>query len=618
MFAKDVTWGASGSGCPSMVARRTRRLVVLVPIKPSEDRGTYEGVISRLGRGFGPSNLVLGLDEDDRVGACVAKSRGVSFVTEAPASPFPVCRLWMRMAEYACESLSATCTLLLGDDVECRDAPAMLAEVDALMERGFQCVAVRERLHPSWPTFLALESRAFVTPFFRRSLCTFFVNQEADPCIYECFRRCGTACFTRTTYLTNATGGVEGGLSPFNPPRYERVSVPWKAELLPLWKAHEAPPHEESAVVTVDVCVPMYRVNAGFVRALLDLDTPAKCDVRFCVCLDSPPSDAQRRELADLEASDARLRVRVNPANMGASGTRNRLMDESHSDWLLFLDDDVVPAREILVEYCRAIREHPTSRGFVGLSEIPRDGRLWTDAIHVSTLYFWHIALHTREPVAWGVTANLLVRWDPYTRFDPRFPKTGGGEDIDFCIQMGHSLVPVPGARVTHPWRDTPAGMFRRLFEWAVGDGMINVKHPGLTYRTLPSAVELLLLWPLVSPRTVWAVLAAEAAAQLTAELVLHPFFHGRLSHAILREASWPRRLSVALFAGLSRNTSDAGRLYGQLKRGEFNHITTRFDWFIGRSPSLKRFEWARTLALYGALYALLCALHGGALPLFT
>ena len=568
------------------------KLVALIPIKATNDLCVYEGVINRFREGFGQSNVVLGLDENDDLGHHVARKHGLPVVAEAPANPFPICRLWMHMAEYAYKNMSATCTILLGDDIICCNVSGMLDEIEDLMARGIKCIAVRERLHPSWPTFLVTDTKEFVTPFFHDLLCGHFVNQEADPFVFEFFRRGGTASFTRLPYLTNPTGGVEGGLSSFTPPRYKRIQVPWKLHL-----------PAKAKILTVDVCVPMYRINSNFVRCLLELDMPIGCDVRFCVCFDSQPSRAQHEEFRLLEASDSRLRVRVNPENVGASETRNRLMNESHSDWVLFLDDDVIPDRRILVEYCKAIRENPDARGFVGLSEMPRDGRLWTDAIHISCLFFWQIAGSSwKGPVSWGVTANLLVKWDAHARFDPRFPKTGGGEDIDFCIQMGHSLIPVAGAKVIHPWRTTAPKMFRRVFEWAIGDGMLNSKYLDLTYRTPPNAVELFIPWMLLSPTTVWLVLAAEAVAQLCMELVLHPLIYRCYSNVLLEEATWPRRLLVVLLAGLVRNTSDAGRLYGQISRCELTYITTKFDWFIGRVPLSKMIEWLRSFSFYAAL----------------
>jgi hypothetical protein len=44
--------------------------------------------------------------------------------------------------------------------------------------------------------------------------------------------------------------------------------------------------------------------------------------------------------------------------------------------------------------------------------------------------------------VGWAVTANLAALNTPL-RFDTRFPRTGGGEDIDWCLRLWHP----PGAR---------------------------------------------------------------------------------------------------------------------------------------------------------------------------
>lgn len=44
----------------------------------------------------------------------------------------------------------------------------------------------------------------------------------------------------------------------------------------------------------------------------------------------------------------------------------------------------------------------------------------------------------------WAVTANVALINTPDV-FDLRFPKTGGGEDIDYCLKVtGGQLVPVP------------------------------------------------------------------------------------------------------------------------------------------------------------------------------
>lgn len=44
----------------------------------------------------------------------------------------------------------------------------------------------------------------------------------------------------------------------------------------------------------------------------------------------------------------------------------------------------------------------------------------------------------------WAVTANLAVVNTP-SEFDLRFPQTGGGEDIDFCLRVtGGRMLPMP------------------------------------------------------------------------------------------------------------------------------------------------------------------------------
>jgi hypothetical protein len=99
--------------------------------------------------------------------------------------------------------------------------------------------------------------------------------------------------------------------------------------------------------------------------------------------------------------------------------------------WLLFLDDDVVVDSRLLLEYGAAIRAKPHARGFVGMSRLPSDGRVWTDAIHCTATFFWHVAewaAGNGTTVPWGVTANLVLLWDPALTFDTRFSRTGGGE----------------------------------------------------------------------------------------------------------------------------------------------------------------------------------------------
>lgn len=116
------------------------------------------------------------------------------------------------------------------------------------------------------------------------------------------------------------------------------------------------------------------------------------------------------------------------------------------------------------------------------------------------------------------MTANMAVR-NTAERFDLRFPKTGGGEDIDFCIRAYSSgssgsggrsssssssssgpmqrVVSVPDAAARHPWWNGGRHswrLYRRVYGWALGDGQLLVMYPRYTYWAAPSATELCVL----------------------------------------------------------------------------------------------------------------------------
>jgi glycosyltransferase involved in cell wall biosynthesis len=156
----------------------------------------------------------------------------------------------------------------------------------------------------------------------------------------------------------------------------------------------------------------------------------------FIIIIDDPNSPSIDL-LQQKYGADPFVRIRVNKTNLGASASRNRGMKESAADWIHFLDDDVTPEEDLLVQTAKVIRERPDVVGFIGTSRFPTAANVFTTAIHLADVtYFWDIARKRPEDtdLPWGVTANLIVRRNPDgVEFDLIFPKTGGGEDIDFC-----------------------------------------------------------------------------------------------------------------------------------------------------------------------------------------
>lgn len=342
-------------------------------------------------------------------------------------------------------------------------------------------------------------------------------------------------------------------------------------------------------VITMDIAVPCHRPDIAILKRICSLTTtptseatiireeeqqgtaihhhqhsgrggrlaesrPPRPDVRVTIVVDRETKDLDVSlvaELLKLETEWRNVRVRLNGHNMGASYTRNRALHDCHSEWILFIDDDVIPQPDLIQQYANAIararkagrrrrcgghREEldeeaegrssntrpPPPRpaaqhswddvsGFCGVSVLPYDRQNpRTSSFHISGIsFFWRIAefcdRNNLPAVPWGVTANLLLRWRKDLEFDLRFPKTGGGEDIDICIKAVAAdeqqrrrrgvLLPAPSARVLHPWWGGGKSrliLWRRAFNWATGDSLLLDVHPAHTFMSFPNFWETL------------------------------------------------------------------------------------------------------------------------------
>ncbi|KAE9397633.1 hypothetical protein BT96DRAFT_976866 [Gymnopus androsaceus JB14] len=189
-------------------------------------------------------------------------------------------------------------------------------------------------------------------------------------------------------------------------------------------------------------------------------------------------------------------------------------MLESTADWVYFLDDDVVPSPDVLNCAENIIRAHPKAAGFVGNTAFPPANTISTAALHLSGVtYFFEAMSQIPNDVPWGVSANLIACRNVSdggdgVKFDLRFPKTGGGEDIDFCRQKRkysisngrQGFFPAPDMKVTHPWWNHGRRSYWRFYMWAIGDGALVAMYPEHCYRVWqPNCAETLLLWACVT-----------------------------------------------------------------------------------------------------------------------
>ncbi|TFK35675.1 glycosyltransferase family 2 protein [Crucibulum laeve] len=586
---------------------------------------TWRDMRSRRGTSYRPI-IYLCIDKDDHflLPKCgrnkpeeVLKREGVFDFFTIVNDRYPaghVCKLWRDCARKAWND-GCDYMVLLGDDVTLKDEGWMRHVHEEFLSLatntkapfGFGCVAFTDTTFAGMPTFPIIH-RIHMDIFNGEIVPDVFINQDGDPFLFQLYRRwnCSKLFSAR---ISNGIGG-EGDA------RYAKQhATEWTFDTLgtavstaEIWLAKNAEDVLPPKKVTLDIIIPCYRVDIPILDAILSLKPSPYCSVMFIIIIDNPFSP-YISELVYKYSHRPDVRVRVNEKNLGASETRNKGMKESAAEWVHFLDDDVVPGEDIIREAEKVIRAHPKAVGFVGNALFPCADSMFKTAVHLAGVtYFWDIATKINDDVPWGVTANLIARRvKDGVIFDARYPKTGGGEDIDFCrkkraYSLNHGrkgFMAAPNVKVTHPWWNGGKRSYWRFYMWSVGDGALVRQFPELAYTdATPNSAECLGLcglgilislpiW-LASGEPQMLVIFLKAIVAVLLSNILHDCFRHLYRHpdryvnmnSSLIGVLWCMSVIESSFI---RMFSELGRLCGILSRGEFLSIGKRFDWFAGR-----------------------------------
>lgn len=363
-----------------------------------------------------------------------------------------------------------------------------------------------------------------------------------DPYLSRLYLKFGASPQLYRAKLSNKQGG-----SNTSEARYARIpAVSWRDKVLLdtdeilhyLEKITLGESIPEHVNIVLDIVIPSYRVKLDYLIDIVDLDVPKYMCSTFIIIIDSPSNllcaikdfSGSNEDVSVPQATTLlknylmrssryknNIRVRCNEENLGASATRNRGISESSAEYILFLDDDVIPDSNLLQEYGKALLEQERDGhfvlGLVALVEFPRPKDL--PVIHAGVLmsyltFMFEIANNSdyNEP-AWGVTANILFRKVAGMQFDTSYAKTGGGEDVDFALTLskmtgGLKLKSCPSARVTHLfWEGGIIQLSNHFFNWTIGDGALyfrfqdytimgaNGSCDRLVYYSYPNLVEI-------------------------------------------------------------------------------------------------------------------------------
>jgi glycosyltransferase involved in cell wall biosynthesis len=260
----------------------------------------------------------------------------------------------------------------------------------------------------------------------------------------------------------------------------------------------------EKSVMTLDIIIPSFRVDTEILQNILKLEQPIGMKRKMIVILDNPGINIpdECRKLGERDD----VSIFINETNIGAGGSRNRGIENSTADWILFLDDDIHPDSKLLHVYGEIIENYKKNvPGHVGVTRFPKPNNSFTRGFVSSSLLYFFDLPDSRADVTWGATSNILFNRKAIGnhRFGYQFPKAGGGEDVDFCFKIqkefGTRFASAPKAIVHHPWWNNSKRSYNRSFRWGFSDTMLPSIYNDHSWRDLPNTVETTAIFLLIA-----------------------------------------------------------------------------------------------------------------------
>lgn len=562
------------------------------------------------------TEVIVGVDVDDQVYYTnAAKDRittllqpcQVKFVDIQKNMYGKVCVIWNHLARYTENDY----IVLLGDDVHLLDVgwPSKVVQAfhaiarETCLPLGAACVCLNDISFPGFPTFPVIHR--WHMNVFKTLLPKQFVNQGGDPYLYELYSRFNAACFVTDCRLENTIGG-DGDA------RYRKHNICWEGQILSVnLKKLQAQLHLDTPTgFVIDIVVPAYRTNNEVILTkIAALRSSVKAYVKFWLVVDNPnPENLQKVKHLATSLNEKQWQCDGNyfvnvihyGENRGASYARNTGYNYSTADWVLFLDDDVLPEDNIIDAYIGAIQRYPEGKVFVGQTELPDACNMWTEMLKTCNIgYFYSIANHMVHP-SWGVTANLMVygsRNNRTIQFKSIFPKTGGGEDIDFVYQYKdfyssdhRIIIGVPEAVVKHPWWNNGGLCYSQVTGWAKGDSLCITEWPKKTFLTFPNWVEhivfIVLPMSLYSHQLIAGIVAVASIAIVEHLVKARNNYYRAIEVTGSSSFTWRAGL-VAVGAGTILSSQEIQRVVSLIQQFSLFSICRRVDWFDGQMATI-------------------------------
>ncbi|MCV7315369.1 mycofactocin biosynthesis glycosyltransferase MftF [Mycolicibacillus parakoreensis] len=249
----------------------------------------------------------------------------------------------------------------------------------------------------------------------------------------------------------------------------------------------------------------------------------------------------------DLSAADCTVEVLRHRSSRGPAAARNTGLRACTSDYVAFLDSDVVPRRgwleALLGHFCDPTVALVAPRIVSLVQEDTPIARY--EAVHSS------LDLGGREApvipystVSYVPSAAIICRRDILAEIGGFDEGLCSGEDVDLCwrlVESGARLRYEPVALVGHDHRTHLAGWLSRKAYYGQSAAPLSVRHPDKTAPLVVSG------WTMA----IWAVMMLGARVGYPASLLLAALTGGRVARALRGPDTRPHDVIVVLVRGL-------------------------------------------------------------------
>lgn len=350
---------------------------------------------------------------------------------------------------------------------------------------------------------------------------------------------------------------------------------------------------------SLDVIIPSYRLREEDLLPILSLEGPADFDITFTVIADNPFIKVPK-SIKDL-SKEGKVNLIINEVNLGFSGTRNKGIDAAKADWILLLDDDIVPQSDMLNVFCSAIKKDPDVIGYIGITNFPAPINTVTKAFTLNTGGQYNVGRYKMEHV-WFPTANIALNRKLLGERRFLYHLTKGGEDIELftrnSFENGQKYISLPEATVIHPWWNNGKSQLRRMFNygWGTSDIIDTNILKDYSYYNFPNTTETIFIL-LISSFIIIPLTGAVVWLPALIMVVLTSDYLTNLIKAMVIDKAFSP--AVALQMMLHKNANELGYVSGCLANRKFGCLTKRLDvGFNKRKPRHYRFNKWRILKL--------------------